>query len=245
VVKRVEACTAKRVKTGKHRWKVTARCRAPKLALRRSDRAAYGHRVTVHGLLVTSQEVPIADTPVRILTAPNDGLGQYAQAATVMTSAAGAWSATLPAGPSRLIEAVYGGSATLLPATGHATVTVPAHIRITSIEPRRIPWGATIKITGELSGGYLPPSGALVELRYSYGRAQTVYAVKTHVRARRFTTSFTFGPGQTPLTFGFQIAALPNPEYPYAPASSNTVDVRVGGHRSPPVAAHDSWPNDR
>ena len=103
-------------------------------------------------------------------------------------------------------------------------------IRITSIEPRRIPWGATIKIIGELSGGYLPPSGELVELRYSYGRAQTVYGVKTHVTARRFTTSFTFGPGQTPLTFGFQIAALPDPAYPYAPASSNTVDVHVGGH---------------
>jgi hypothetical protein len=235
VIKRVEGCTRKRVKTGKHHWKLRPRCRAPKIALRSTDRAAFGHSVTVHGLLLTSQDVPIADTPVRILTAPNNGLGQYTQAASVTTSAAGAWSATLPAGPSRLIEAIYGGSATLLPATGHATVIVPARIRITSIEPRRISWGATIKITGELSGGHIPPSGELVELRYSYGRAQTVYGVKTHVTARRFTTSFTFGPGQTPLTFGFQIAALPDPAYPYAPASSNTVDVHVGGH---PASAH-------
>jgi hypothetical protein len=141
VIKKVEACTRKRVKTSRHHWKLETHCRAPRTVLRGTDRVAYGQSVTVNGLLVTSQDVPIANTPVQILTAPNNGLGQYTQAASVTTSADGAWSAALPAGPSRLIEAVYGGSATLLPATGRATVTVPASLKI-KIAPRIAPWGS-------------------------------------------------------------------------------------------------------
>ncbi len=133
--------------------------------------------------------------------------------------------------PSRIVQARYGGSATILPATGQATVTVPAKITITAITPRQIPWGATITITGKLAGGYLPPGGALIELRYSYGHAQTTYGVKTHVTTQTFTTTFTFGAGQTPLTFGFGLATLPTANYPYSPAASNILDVRVGGHQ--------------
>jgi hypothetical protein len=167
VIKMVQECTRKRVKTGKHHWKLTARCRAPKIRLRSTDRAAYGHHVTVHGLLVTSQDVPIADTSVRILTAPNNGLGQYAQAATVTTNAGGAWSATLPAGPSRLIEAAYGGSATLLPATGQATLAVPARISM-SISPRTVSWSGWITIRGQLDGGYVPPDGVALRVMIQY-----------------------------------------------------------------------------
>ncbi|MGO9957759.1 MAG: hypothetical protein ACLP50_17605 [Solirubrobacteraceae bacterium] len=228
VIKMVEQCTRKRVKVAKHRWKLTRTCKVPRIALRDNEHVEYGQSVTVHGLLLTSQDLPIGDTPVQIWTAPNNQLGQFTQLTTTTTSPQGAWSATLPAGPSRIVQARYGGSATILPATGQATVTVPAKITITSITPRHIPWGATITITGELSGGYLPPGGALIELRYSYGDAQTTYGVKTHVSTRTFTTTFTFGPGQTPLTFGFGLATLPTADYPYTPAASNIVDVRVG-----------------
>ena len=75
----------------------------------------------------------------------------------------------------------------------------------------------------------LPPGGALIELHYGYGRAWTVYGVKPHVTSKRFTTRFTFGPGQSPLTFGFKVSTLPGGEYPYSPGSSNTVRVAVGG----------------
>ena len=232
VIKMVEECTRKRVKTGKHRWKLTRTCRVPSIAVRGTEQVAYGQRVTVHGLLVSSQDVPIGDTPVQIWTAPDNQLGQFTELTSTTTSPQGAWSATLPAGPSRIAEARYGGSATILPATGQATVTVPAKITITSITPRHTPWSSTITITGALSGGYLPPGGALIELRYGYGQAQTTYGVKTHVSTGTFTTSFTFGPGQTPLTFGFQLATLPAANYPYSAATSNIVDVRVGGHQT-------------
>jgi hypothetical protein len=222
------------VKVARHHWREITACRVLKLKLATKRRVGFGRKVSVHGLLLTAQGAPMAGVPVSIQTAP-DGTRRFRTVAAVTTNATGGWSAKLRAGPSRIIHAVYGGSASLLPATGQATVTVPAKIRITSIQPRAIPWGATVKITGELFGGYLPRDGALIELHYGYGRAWTVYGVKPHVTSKRFTTTFTFGPGQSPLTFGFKVSTLPGgSEYPYAPASSNTVHVAVGAASPPP-----------
>ena len=233
VIRTNASCATRRVKTGRRRWQEIKVCRERKLKLMTHELVRFRHPATVHGVLLSGQGVPIANTGVQIWTAPDNGLDQFTQVASTTTSSDGAWAITLPAGPSRLVQARYPGSPTILPATGQVTLTVPAKIRILSVTPRHVPWGATVKITGELAGGYLPASGELVELFYSYGRHKTPYNVKTHVTTRRFTTSFTFGPGQTPLTFGFQMHALPDPAYAYAPASSNTIDVRVGGHISP------------
>ncbi|MHB8696376.1 MAG: hypothetical protein ACYDHH_34645, partial [Solirubrobacteraceae bacterium] len=216
------SCGQRRVKLARHRWREITVCRILKLKLKTKRSVRFGRKTSVHGLLMTSQGAPIAGVPVAIETAPDNGTGQFTRAAVATTSSTGAWSATLPAGPSRIIHAVYSGSATILPAAGVATVAVPAKIRITSITPLNPPWNSWITITGELSGGYLPPGGALVELHYSYGRAQTVYGVKTHVTTSRFTTRFKFGPGQTPLTFGFQLSTLPASGYAFSPGWSNT-----------------------
>ena len=59
----------------------------------------YGKPFTMHGLLVTTQGVPIANAPVDILTAPANGLEQFTEAATATTTASGAWTAKLPPGP--------------------------------------------------------------------------------------------------------------------------------------------------
>jgi hypothetical protein len=192
-------------------------------------RIGHGRKATVSGVLSVAGG-GLAGSPVAILAAANNGSEQYVQVASVTTSADGAWTASIPAGPSRLIEAQYAGSATTEPATSAPIkLTVPARIRITSIRPRHVAWGSTIRISGRLSGGYLPPGGALVELRYAYGNSKTIYGVKTHVNSGRFSTSFTFGPGQRAVVLGFQVATLPTGDYPFTPASSNTVDVRVGG----------------
>jgi hypothetical protein len=201
----------------------------PHVVERSSIRVRYGRATTVSGAIGAAGGA-LSGATVTILAAPDNGASDYTAITTATTNASGTWTARIPAGPSRLIEATYPGSATTEPITSApVTVTVPAKIRIASIRPRRLPWGSTITITGLLDGGYLPPGGALVELRYGYGRSWTVYGVKTHVTTPTFTTTFTFGPGQTPLTFKFQMATLPAGNFPYTAASSNTVDVRVGG----------------
>jgi hypothetical protein len=237
VVELRERCTRERVKTGPHRSREQTVCHRPHLVLKTSETVPFGHSATVHGLLATATGVPIGGAPVALLTAPTDGLNQFAEQAAVTTDANGTWSANLPAGPSRIVRAVYDGSPTILPSSGQAGEIVPAQVRILAVSPRRVAWGDTVRIIGQLDGGYLPPGGALVRLRIGYGAARTTYGVKEHVTGDgRFSTTYTFGLGYPGIVraYWFQIASLPMGDYPFAPAASGRWTVVVGGHPARP-----------
>jgi hypothetical protein len=203
-------------------------------------RVGYGKRATVSGWLGTASGVALAGEPVAIMTAPYNGDDHFTQAATAITTANGTWSATLPAGESRLVVAQYGGSSTVAPASSaELLLVVRASIRLLGITPRRVAWGGTIHIHGRLSGGWLPPAGELVRLRIGYGNAATTYGVRTHVTGSgRFTTSYTFGAGVPSVyrRYWFDLATLPVGDYPYTPARSRWLSVLVGGH--PHYATH-------
>jgi hypothetical protein len=153
------------------------------------------------------------------------------------TASNGGWSAQIPAGPSRLIEADYGGAANVEPSlSGQVTETVPAKVKLVRVVPRRVAWGKTVRITGQLVGGYLPSVGALVRLRIGLGSARTTYGVQEHVTGNgRFSTTYTFGAGDPRVhrSYWFQLATLPMGNYPFAPSHSARRFVRVGGH--PPI----------
>lgn len=206
-------------------------------------RVAHGHATTVSGFLGTSGLTALAGQQVQVLTAPEfpahpyDAVGPFTQAAIVTTNANGGWSARLPAGPSRLVMASYAGSPTT---EGNSSATVnlivPARIRLLSVT-RRVPWGGTVRIVGRVIGGYLPPGGALIRLRYGHGTSYTTYGVREHVTGNgRFSTIYTFGLGdpRVIIPFFFEVATLSEPGYPYAPAASQRLTVRVGGHLPPP-----------
>ncbi len=228
VVKYVERCTTRRGRTG-HAKRV---CTKPTVHTTKTLDVPYGKPVTVHGLYTTSTGVPIGGQPVHILAAANNGLAPFSPVAVVTTAADGGWTATLPAGPSRLIRAVTDGTATILPSSGQVTTIVPARIRLVKVWPRRVAWGGTVHLVGQLLGGYLPPDGALVRLRIGYGSTYNTYGVEEHVTGKgRFSTVASFGPGDPSVyrTYWFQIASLPMGNYPYAPAASQRVTVIVGG----------------
>jgi hypothetical protein len=208
-------------------------------------RVAYGRRTTVDGWLGTSDGVGLGGQTVSVLTAPDNGQDQFGQAAVVMTAADGSWRASLPPGPSRLVVALYDGSPTTEASTSTPVhLVVPAKVRLIRIFPRRVAWGGTIHIVGQLEGGYLPAGGALVRLRIGVGSAQTTYGVEEHVGGDgRFSTTYMFGLGDPSIlqSYWFQIASLPMGNYPYAPASSRRLSVLVGGHPTTTVAAQDSF----
>ncbi len=194
----------------------------------------HGRATTVSGWLGTYTGTALGGQTVQVSTAPDDGQERFTPAATVTTAANGGWSATLPAGPSRLVQAQYGGNAlTEASASGLAREVVPADVRLLSVTPGWIPWGGTVRLTGRLRGGYLPRGGALVRLRIGLGSSRTTYGVHEHVGGNgRFSTSYTFGAGDPAVSrsFWFQLASLPMGDYPYAPASSARIPVLVGGH---------------
>ena len=197
-------------------------------------RVGHGKTTTVSGWLGTFNGVALGGQTIEVLTAPDDGQDAFALTTTATTAANGSWTATLPAGPSRLVEAEYaGGGDAQSSVSGTVTEIVPAKVELLRITPRRVPWGGSIRIVGRLRGGYLPPGGALVRLRIGAGSAFTTYGVREHVGGDgRFTTTYTFGLGDAAIirSFWFQVASLPIGDYPYAPANSRKLSVFVGGH---------------
>ena len=179
---------------------------------------------------------------IHVLTAPDNGLGHFVLAATATTAPNGAWSAPLPAGPSRLVEAYYAGAPTFEPSvSAQVHVVVPAKVKLLSVWPPRVAWGGTVRITGQLVGGYLPPGGALVRLRIGQGSTYQTYGVQEHVTGNgRFSTTYTFGAGQASSfqRFWFQLASLPMGSYPFSPNDSGKRSVLVGGHPSIPRRPH-------
>ena len=229
---KIVKCTTRRVRS-RLRRSAERNCRIPRERTTQTLDVPHGQPVTVHGLYTTGTGVPLGGQPVQILAAPDNGLSPFSQVAVVTTAADGGWKATLPPGPSRLIRAVTDGSATILPSSGQVTTIVPARIRLVKVWPRRVAWGGTVRLVGQLLGGYLPPDGALVRLRIGFGSTYNTYGVQEHVTGDgRFSTVASFGPGDPAVhrTYWFQIASLPMGNYPYAPAASHRVTVTVGGH---------------
>ena len=226
---------------GKKVW-VTRRQRKrivllPRLANSAHLRVGHGKPATVSGWLGTYSGVALAGQRVTVLSVPDNGLGQFAPVAAATTAANGTWNARLPAGPGRLIEATFSGGPTTEPSvSGQVKLIVPAKVKLLRATPRRLAWGGTVRLVGRLVGGYLPPGGALVRLRIGQGSAQTTYGVREHVDGNgRFTTTYTFGQGLASVhrSYWFEFASLPTGNYPFAPARSRRLSVRVGGHPSP------------
>ena len=206
----------------------------PHTIAKTKERVAYGQGVTVSGWLGTAGGVAIGGTPVEILAAPNNGLGQFALVASTTTAANGAWSARLGPGPSRLVEVAYGGSNTLLPTISSAVQTVvPAKIRI-RIAPRIVPWGSEIRITGQVLGGYVPTSSNLLRLNVGIGRIGQLEGLPEIQPDGHFVIVWKFNPGRGVLHPWFSVGTLAESAFPYAPGTSRRIVVTLG-EPTPPL----------
>ena len=195
------------------------------------ERVSFGRSAVLHGFLTTAHGAPIAHAPISILTAPENGLSQYGKAASARTSSAGTWWVRLPSGPSRLIDTVYRGSATIQPSQSWSRLLVPASVKVLRVWPRHVQWGGMVHIEAQLLGGFLPSEGALVRLRLGYGNAKITYGVQEHVAGDGiFQVANAFGPGPPSLRLRYwlQECTLPEGDYPFAPACGPRNFVTVG-----------------
>ena len=203
-----------------------------------SRRVPYGHGTTVNGWLGTYAGIALGGQTVSVLTAPDNGLGQFTAATTVTTVANGSWSVNLPPGPSRLVEAVYGGSPTTEPSSSpDVLMTVPAKLRV-KIKPARVSWGKRVVISGQILGGYIPANkrevSQLLRLRIGVvgiGISQTA-GIPDVNRAGQFRTGFCFNTGRGVVHYWFSVSTLVETDYPFQPASSHRLQVKVGPHNA-------------
>jgi len=212
----------------------------PHTILQAKRRIGHGKRTTVSGYLGLPNGTPLAGRTVSVIAAPNNGLGQFTlPIATVTTDPAGTWTAKVPAGPSRLIEAVYAGSATDESAiSAPVTLSVPALIRL-AISPRIIPWKAAVHISGRLVGGYVPADGVALRLlvRYPHLKRETpLQALRTDGRGR-FAFTWSYHAGRGVVTYPFSVATTASEsDYPFAGSASRAIRVTFG--RATPATRH-------
>jgi len=192
-----------------------------------TQRVPYGQRATVSGWVGTYTGVGLSGQSVTVWSAPDNGRKEFTLAATVTTAANGGWSATLPSGPSRIVQAVVNGSATTEPSiSAEVRLVVPAAIQF-SIEPRRTGWGGKIHLSGRLLGGYIPTPGETVFLHVAVrGLCCDIIHLTAGPRGH-FGYTYTFAGGGGPYTYSFWAGSIGEADYPFAANRSRVVTVTV------------------
>ncbi len=207
------------------RWRVVRTPVLPRAIHSSRRHVGFGKRTTIHGWLGTVQGNALSGQTVQVFAAPNNGQGAFVREASATTAANGTWSARLPAGPSRIIRAVYGGGASVEPSWGQATVVVPASIRL--YVPRHAHWGGKLVLTGRLRGGYLPAVGETVILSVRFGGHQHDFAHLAVSGNGRFRYVYTFLPGNGVASYPFMAETVRESGYAYAPGRSPSEVVHV------------------
>jgi hypothetical protein len=192
-------------------------------------RVRHGRRTTVSGFLGLADGTALGGQTVNVYSAPDDNAPRFRLMGTVTTDAYGDWTARVPAGPSRLIEAVFPGNGTTEPATSSTvTLTVPARIAL-KISPRVLPWSKKITISGRLVGGYVPGDGVALRLRVPYPGGHFLQEPFRTNRHGEFRFQWTYGAGRGVTSYRFVVATTATEsDYPWAAAASRAISVTFG-----------------
>jgi hypothetical protein len=208
----------------------------PHVVANTTRRVRFGRTTTVNGWLGTSSGTALGGQVVDVIAAPANGSNAFVQVAAVTTAADGNWTATLPAGPSRIVEAVYNGAPTTeSSSSGQVRVVVPAVVHI-AIHPRIVPWGSEIRVTGQVLGGYVPTNSSLLRLNVGIGRIGQIEGLPDIRPNGRFLIVWKFVAGRGVIHPWFSVGTLAEAAFPYAPGTSKHMVV-ILGKRTPPVVA--------
>ena len=192
-------------------------------------RVGHGKATTVNGFVGLADGTALAGQTVDLYSSPNDNAPRFRLMGTVTTDGSGEWTADVPAGPSRLIEASYPGNATTEPATSSSVkLMVPARIDV-AISPRVVPWADKIAISGHLVGGWVPHDGVALRLRVPYPGGQSVQEPFRTNAHGAFKFDWSYGSGHGVARYRFTVATTATEsDYPWAAAVSRAVAVTFG-----------------
>jgi hypothetical protein len=180
----------------------------------------YGRRVLVRGRLHCGA-TPI---PGAVVALSGQGVGGL-----LATDADGAFSYTVPAGPSRALTFNYFAYSDATSPAASAEVEISVYPAISlHITPRQTHNGATITWRGRVAGGPYPAGGLTLLVQVKVGRRwETFDQLQTH--NGRFAYRYTFLRTTSPTTYKFRVG-LPvsgAAGYDFLSADSRTVSVTV------------------
>ncbi len=194
------------------------------LGLKRKITRTYAHRtLRVTGRLVDGQGNPIAGATLEVL-AQVSGSASMVAIGHASTSASGAFTASVPGGPTRTIEIAYRAFSTdaSYAAVAQIAEAVEAGVKL-SVSPHRTGSEGTIALSGQVLGP-VPAQGVAVELLVHYrGRWEPFRVPQTDSRGRfEVVYQFQGGIGRFP----FRAAVLGGQAgFPFAHGASGAVYV--------------------
>ncbi len=182
--------------------------------------------VSLAGRLVDHAGTPITGAQVQLLEQPACAGAAMRQTASAGTGPDGAWSFTVPKGPSRLLRVAYFSHLKDAAPAARLDYRERVYAAVSMRAARRVRLGATVVFRGRLAGGYVPYPGQQVQIEIYYQRRwRTIEVLPTNRRGRfAYRYIFTLGPG---ASYTFRAVALSNPAYPFLAAASRPVKVKV------------------
>jgi hypothetical protein len=161
-----------------------------------------------------------------------EGTGALTEVARVAAGPDGRFSYRLPPGTSRTFRVAYRASASDVALACSNTVALRVRAGVTlRARPRSVRYGRTVRFSGRVQGGALPPRGKLVVLQaYERGRWRTFKTVRTRPSGT-FTARYRFVRANVTRTFRFRAVARREARFPYELGSSRTTKVRVRARR--------------
>ncbi|MDA0166292.1 hypothetical protein OM076_38865 [Solirubrobacter ginsenosidimutans] len=192
----------------------------PNVRVGRSTRL-YG-RLTVSGTAMPGAQIEIW-RQLKLTGAP------WARVGTVITSRTGRFSYLARRGPARSIRFRYAGTPTVRGRNDDVALRVRAS---STLRPsrRNVVNGEYVTFRGRLAGGWIPPTGALVELQVrSRGQWRTFAQPRASAKTGRYTYRYRFETVRGRASFKFRARIRQQPGFPFVTGTSRAVRVQVRG----------------
>ena len=196
-------------------------------AIVRSLTLAYGQRSRLAGDLTTSRGVPIAGALIRVEQVVESA--KPTVLVTLRTDVTGGFVYSIPAGPTRTLELVYGGTKVLRTSFAAASLQVIGRAMVT-VGARPVA-GRPLTISGRVPGGWVPAGGLLVQLWYEIkgdagGWAPFEHAIHSG-RDGSWQLTFPVSSRAAGYTYEFKAVVSQQAGWPFLGATSEVVTRTV------------------
>jgi hypothetical protein len=187
----------------------------------------FGARAVVQGTLTGADHRRVAGVSVAVATEMR-GSGRSRYVGRASTNAQGGFRFRLPAGTSRTVRVMFGGSDRYRPATAAAHLAVRAESSL-RVSRRRVSNGDRVRFHGRLLGRPIPREGKLVQLEAFYRDRWRTFAVVRSSAGGLWRRRYRFEATQGLVRYPFRVRIPHERSYPYAVGRSRVIRVTVDG----------------
>lgn len=199
---------------------------------RKSARISYGKQAEISGKLIGEDGKGVGGATVAIIESFDAGAKKPQRTTEVRTGGDGVFTQALGKGPSRSVEAIYGGSKVLLDSQSAAAprLNVRGKVKLKATNKRVKP-GKTTIFKGRVAkgGAKIPGGGKLVEVQVRVGNKWKVLEKSQRTNGKgKFKLRYRFARFYTQRTqFQFRAVVLRDDTWPYLPAKSKRQRVTI------------------